>query len=270
MSREKKYTLHNNSRFKDLTGQRFGKLVVLSPTEKRADEGSVVWLCRCDCGNLAEVSARRLTRGKARSCGCLSNPPIKDYVGKRFGRLTVLEYAGKKRKVTDKSAATITYWKCRCDCGNEIIVGQPELQNGDTQSCGCLQKDRACAVLGLCDGTSAAILERNRGHVRSDNRSGYTGVYQDKRSDLWYARITFKKKTYYLGAYEKKEDAIRARQRGEEMHEDFLEWYHREIESNPDVQKPSRKSRRKEFSDAAKDKITNDSAPVRTAEYPHK
>lgn len=244
-----------NGRFRDLTGQRFGKLVVLSPTEKRADEGSVVWLCRCDCGNLAEVSARRMVRGKVRSCGCLSNPPIKDYVGKRFGRLTVLEYAGKKRKVTDKSATTITYWLCRCDCGNEVVVGQPELQSGDTQSCGCLQKDRASEALALYDNTSAAILERNKGHLRSNNTSGYTGVYQDRRNQLWHARITFKKKTYYLGSYDKMEDAIRARQRGEEMHDDFLEWYHREIEANPSVQKTSRKARRKQFSAAAKDTV---------------
>ena len=240
---------------KDLTGQRFGKLVVLSPTEKRADAGSVVWLCRCDCGNLAEVSARRMVRGKARSCGCLSNPPLKDYVGKRFGRLTVLEYAGKKRKVTDKSAATITYWKCRCDCGNEIIAGQPELQNGDTQSCGCLQKDLASEALALYDDTSAAILERTKKRLRSDNTSGHTGVFRTK-DGKWVALINFKKKRYWLGRYEKKEDAIHARERGEEMHDDFLDWYHREIAANPGVQKNSRNARRRQFSAAAKDKIT--------------
>ena len=31
-----------------------------------------------------------------------------------------------------------TYWKCRCDCGNEIIVCARELSRGDAQSCGCL------------------------------------------------------------------------------------------------------------------------------------
>lgn len=255
MSEEMKSNRPQGCRFRDLTGQRFGKLEVLSPTEKRADEGSVVWLCRCDCGKFAEVSSRRLVRGKVRSCGCLSNPPVKDYEGKRFGRLTVLEYAGKKRKVTENSAATITYWKCRCDCGRELVVGQPELQNGDTRSCGCLQKDRASAVLGLCDGTSAAILERNKGHLRSDNTSGCTGVYQDRKRQFWYARITFKKKIYYLGSYDKKEDAIRARRRGEEMHDDFLEWYHREIEDNPCVRKISRNTRRKQFSAEAREKM---------------
>ena len=36
---------------KDIRGQRFGKLIVIEPTDKRADGGSVVWKCHCDCGN---------------------------------------------------------------------------------------------------------------------------------------------------------------------------------------------------------------------------
>ena len=248
MSGVKNNTLRHNSRFQDLTGRRFGKLLVLSPTEKRADGGSVVWKCRCDCGNVAEVSAQRLNCGKVRSCGCLSNPPLKDYVGKRFGRLTVLEYAGKKRRVTENSAATITFWKCRCDCGREIIAAQPELQNGDTQSCGCLQKERMGEALGLVDGTSVVLLEQSRKRLRSSNTSGYTGVYQEK-SGKWVAYINFKKKRYWLGRYADKEDAIKARQRGEELHEDFLDWYYREIADKPqdtgDSLPPSRTTRRK-------------------------
>lgn len=61
---------------KDLTGQRFGKLIVLSPTDKRMDSGSVVWKCKCDCGKFAEVSSRQMIRGKVRSCGWLSSPPV--------------------------------------------------------------------------------------------------------------------------------------------------------------------------------------------------
>lgn len=54
----------------DLTGQRFGRLIALEPTEKR-QRTSVVWRCRCDCGNEVFVSAGKLTGGIARSCGCL-------------------------------------------------------------------------------------------------------------------------------------------------------------------------------------------------------
>lgn len=54
---------------KDITGQRFGKLVVLEPTEKRDSGRGVIWKCQCDCGNTIEVSAHALRQGQV-SCGC--------------------------------------------------------------------------------------------------------------------------------------------------------------------------------------------------------
>lgn len=211
----------SNPRFKDLTNQRFGKLIVIEPTDKRADNGSVVWLCRCDCGNLAEVSSKRLLTGKVKSCGCLSKPPQKTLEGEKFGRLTVEKYLCKIRK----NKSTQVYWKCICDCGNETIVTQSELLSGGTLSCGCLQKERSCNVLELIDDTSVAILERNKTIMRKSNTSGHTGVSLTK-DGRWVAYINFKKKRYHLGRFDNKEDAIAAREQGEKMHDDFLNWYH--------------------------------------------
>ena len=61
---------HSHRRI-DLTGQRFGRLVALYPTEKRDSKGSVYWHCKCDCGNAADVSEAELRHGNYRSCGCL-------------------------------------------------------------------------------------------------------------------------------------------------------------------------------------------------------
>lgn len=55
----------------DLTGQRYGKLIALSEAG-RTKNRSCIWLCRCDCGNQAYVSAQSLRDGSTRSCGCLS------------------------------------------------------------------------------------------------------------------------------------------------------------------------------------------------------
>ena len=55
---------------KDLTGRRFGRLIVLSITDKRAFHRAV-WVCQCDCGNIVEVSAGRLLSSHTKSCGCL-------------------------------------------------------------------------------------------------------------------------------------------------------------------------------------------------------
>lgn len=203
---------------KDLTGQRFGRLVCLEPSSERDKRGSTQWRCRCDCGSICLAATHQLLCGYKKSCGCLSHPPLKDLVGKRFGMLTVQEYAGKKDGMHR--------WRCLCDCGQETVVGQTLLQSGKTKSCGCLQREVVLDNLRLVDGTSVTLLETMRNRTISTNTSGYTGVYRQKKSGKWAAQITFKNKTYYLGAYDKKEDAVKARKRGEEMHDDFLEWYY--------------------------------------------
>lgn len=56
-------------KFIDLTGQRFGRLTVISQAErKRRPCGSIVtmWNCKCDCGNLVTVSMQNLRRGMAK------------------------------------------------------------------------------------------------------------------------------------------------------------------------------------------------------------
>lgn len=56
----------------NLTGQKFGLLTALVPTKER--QGScVVWKCRCDCGNITQVSSSDLIHLKTKSCGCMRN-----------------------------------------------------------------------------------------------------------------------------------------------------------------------------------------------------
>lgn len=57
--------------FIDLTGQRFGRLVVHSVTQERGHSGSVKWLAICDCGNSTVVIGISLREGNTQSCGCL-------------------------------------------------------------------------------------------------------------------------------------------------------------------------------------------------------
>lgn len=54
----------------DLTGQRFGKLVVISRAKENTRNGTTRWICKCDCGNMTTVTKTKLTRGLIVSCGC--------------------------------------------------------------------------------------------------------------------------------------------------------------------------------------------------------
>ena len=202
---------------RDLTKMRFTMLVCKEPTERRNRSGSVIWKCDCDCGNVCYVPVFELVTGNTKSCGCLSHPPLKDFIGRRFHMLEVTGYAGKR--------AGMHRWECRCDCGNTTIVGQTLLQTGKTKSCGCLQEKQIYDNLKLCDGTSVTILEASKRKLLKSNKSGYTGVYPTT-DGRWRAQITFKRKTYYLGTFDDIQDAVCARKRGEEMHDEFLEWYY--------------------------------------------
>lgn len=98
-------------------------------------------VCKCDCGNVVDVAVEHLKRGK-RSCGCStaeqkSVSSRKDLTGMTFGRLTVLEmdWSGRPTKA-----------KCRCSCGNIVDAIAAQLPYGRTQSCGCLQRERASCV----------------------------------------------------------------------------------------------------------------------------
>lgn len=60
---------------------------------------------------------------------------IKDLSGKRFGRLVALSYAGKNKWGH-------ALWLYQCDCGNHKIISSNSVLQGNTKSCGCLDKEK--------------------------------------------------------------------------------------------------------------------------------
>ena len=62
---------------------------------------------------------------------------LNNLLGKRFGRLEVLRYAGLKLK----GCKNRSYWACRCDCGNEKEILGQSLYSNHVNSCGCLHRE---------------------------------------------------------------------------------------------------------------------------------
>lgn len=58
-------------KFIDITGERYGKLVAVNPTDKRTKSGGVIWVFKCDCGNTKISPANSVKSGLIKSCGCL-------------------------------------------------------------------------------------------------------------------------------------------------------------------------------------------------------
>lgn len=124
----------------DIIGQKFGRWTVLEYGYVKNKTHQ--YKCKCDCGTERYVGRPQLLNGKSKSCGCLTKEAIskrpinnKYQVGQRYGRLTIIESAGE-----DKYQSKL--WKCRCDCGNEIITASNRLGSGTTRSCGCLNLER--------------------------------------------------------------------------------------------------------------------------------
>ena len=72
------------SKIKDITGQKFGRLKVLYFTRSIKTRGAY-YMCRCDCGNEIEVKAINLRKGNTKSCGCLKKEKLKGPKYKKHG-----------------------------------------------------------------------------------------------------------------------------------------------------------------------------------------
>ena len=128
----------------DLTGQKFGRLTVLSRSENRKER--TYWLCRCDCGKEISVYGYALKSGNTRSCGCIKSEKSKEFVKKlhlkldkhpRFNDLTGMKFNMLTAISWSVHKSGRIEWKCRCDCGNETSVLALNLTRGHTTSCGC-------------------------------------------------------------------------------------------------------------------------------------
>ncbi|WP_246147523.1 alcohol dehydrogenase [Secundilactobacillus folii] len=140
-----------------------------------------------------------------------------DLTNHRFGRLTVTAFAGSGKNGNAQ-------WKCRCDCGKEVVVDSYLLRKGYTKSCGCLRRERGREVMQTndrliknrakvanllqVDGTSVvSIMKRRR-----TNKSGVTGVSYDTRSKRWVARLMIRGQYVLNHSYLTFADAVKARE----------------------------------------------------------
>ena len=148
----------------DLTGQKFGNLVVLlsdEPYTKPSGQKVAMWKCVCDCGNTISVRSEYLRNGNTTSCGCVEEQK-RSIIGQRFGRLIVIE------EDVNRKGHVI----CQCDCGNVTIVSRHNLISEKTRSCGCLQKESRYAKINDLTGQKFGRLlvidrvENQNGNIR--------------------------------------------------------------------------------------------------------
>lgn len=163
----------------DLTGKRYGRLVVLKYTGRNNGKTPPrkLWQCMCDCGNSIEITTSNLTRGNTRSCGCLATESAtKSIINNTVNKLGV----DSKEFKQVKQKATMTYTKSY-----------------------------------VKEGTNVKNLDMA---IAKNNTSGHKGVSWDKNRSKWLAYIKFKSKRINLGRFADKQDAINARIKAEEKY----------------------------------------------------
>ncbi|HJC67268.1 MAG TPA: hypothetical protein H9931_11230 [Candidatus Enterocloster excrementigallinarum] len=207
----------------DLTGKTFGRLTAIRPVRKEGNRKKF-WLCSCSCGAEKIVEQSHLKSGHTQSCGCYRREaPRKrqqDLTGRRCGKLLVLEPAAEED-------GSVRKWECLCDCGKRVICSGEGLLSGKTKSCGCLpaqvRRENVKKALHFEDGTCIERIASRRNCA--NNTTGRRGVYR-KRNNRWRAAIGFQGKVYYLGTFDRYEDAVKAREEAEQkLYDSFLERY---------------------------------------------
>ena len=123
----------------DLTGRIFGRLNVLKLVSQDPDGLKRLWLCRCVCGGEVTVVDRHLLKDKRTTCGCTTGKVPEDLIGRKFGKLKVLDLTEIKVRIVFmhgyRTRRYDQFWKCRCRCGRLRTASSTSLLSRATRSC---------------------------------------------------------------------------------------------------------------------------------------
>lgn len=220
--------------FKDLTGQKFGKLTVIKRVEnyiRPSGKAAAKWLCVCDCGNEIEVITNSLTSKQTQSCGCLH----KEIISATFKKYNIYDITGDygigytskgeefyfdledydKIKNYCWFVDSQGYISARCNNKQHILFHRvlfPDSATVDHITHNTYD-NRKCNLRVATQSQNNI----NRG-IMKNNTSGVTGVYWQKNDRRWVARIRINKKLIHLGCFINFKDAVKARKDAEEKY----------------------------------------------------
>ena len=234
---------------KDLTGERFGRLIVLGQSENDyispKGQHHSMWWCICDCGSdKIEVRGSELTNGHTKSCGCYHKEVVAE-----IGRSNKTENRYEKKDTyyvgyTDKNEPFYFdegdfelirkyKWHIRSDGYVESFSEGRKKTLMHRLVTGTESQDNYFVdhILGAETKNdnrkyNLRIVTKSQNNmnqqIRKDNTSGVKGVSWNKREEKWHAYITANKKRFDLGFYDCLEKAMQVRKAAEDiLHGDF-------------------------------------------------
>lgn len=127
--------------------------------------------------------------------------PTKIVIGKTYGVLTV------NAATTEKDYRGRTLYLCTCECTGTRLVAADRLLAGGVRSCGCAQ-ERARKLIGGSKERRGWTAEEEAARI-AKRMTGCEGIYQ--RGDTYIAQMKIDYKTYHIGSYDNRDDALQAR-----------------------------------------------------------
>lgn len=224
------------SKARDLTGQRFDRLVVINRAEDHISPSGrryIRWLCKCDCGNDIVVFGSNLGRHHTMSCGCL-NKEVAAETMKKYNTYDLtgeygIGYTTKGEEfyfdLEDYDKIKDLYWykndegyllaytKNKTLRMHKLFVDGHYIDHINSNTSDNRKSNLRTAT------KSQNGMNRD---LQSNNTSGNTGVYWHKKIGKWIAYITVNREYIYLGSFNNFEDAVKARKEAEDKY--FGEW----------------------------------------------
>lgn len=192
--------------FKDVTGQKFGKLTAIkrigSVSLGKSKTTGSLWLWQCDCGVEKELTLNVVVCGNTKSCGCLFKNMERgiDYTGQRFGCLVAVKRVHHQKK----GRKTVAYWECVCDCGktkHKVTAGN--LRQGKVKTCGCrmnVKGENAYNWTGGVKYDSAGYKYLYRPEHPNKSRKGYVAEHRLVMEQKLGRYLTRKEEVHHLNA----------------------------------------------------------------------
>lgn len=159
--------------------------------------------CKCECGTIKNVRVLNILYGSSKDCGCGRKKMLREtksgnLIGKKFGRLTVIEMLEESNKFNRRQ------YKCLCDCGNEIIVPSSSLTSNHTLSCGCLVSYYNSYIAQLLD--ERKIEYKSEYRILIDNKQYRFDFYLPKYNlFIEYDGSQHFSPRFYIGMYKSEE-----------------------------------------------------------------
>ncbi len=207
----------------ELTGEKFNRWTVISRAEN-TKTGQSMWNCICDCGNKGVVTGSTLKAGHSQSCGCLT--------AEKIGLLN-LTHGHTSGYTSSKTRNSWRGMRERCDNpGNShypIYGGRGISYPSEWSAFENFLTDMGERP----DGMTLERIDVNKSYskenckwetlsrqafninLKSNNKSGRTGVRKSKQGSRWTASIRHEGITYHLGTFDTFEEACSAREEAE-------------------------------------------------------